>query len=127
MSSDIPKSVWLTLLGLAVLCILLPICSAAADSAGEPAFVECAACHSTDGANGVGPSLQGVVGRTSGTLPGFAFSNAMKRAKLQWTTEQLDKYIANPQSVVPGNVMPYAGMTDASQRAALVTYLATLK
>ena len=98
-----------------------------AADAGEQVFAQCAACHSTDGTNGVGPTLKGVVGRASASVPGFAYSNAMKRAQLQWTAEELDKYIANPQAAVPGNVMPYAGMPDATERAALIAYLATLK
>ena len=44
-----------------------------------------------------------------------------------WTPDELDKYIANPQGTVPGNTMPYAGLTDASQRSALISYLETLK
>ncbi|HEY6642678.1 c-type cytochrome [Povalibacter sp.] len=102
----------------------------AADSsgnAGQEAFAQCAACHSTDGSNGVGPSLKGIVGRASGGAPGFAYSNAMKHARLTWTAATLDKYIANPQAVVPGNVMPYAGMSDPGQRSALIAYLSTLK
>jgi cytochrome c len=101
---------------------------AAADKPnGEELFGQCAACHSTNGTNGLGPTLKGVVGRDSASVPGFAFSNPMKRAHLRWTAEQLDAYIANPQGVVPGNAMPYAGMADSAQRAALIAYLAALK
>lgn len=100
----------------------------AADAgAGQHAFEQCAACHSIDGTNGVGPTLKGIVGRSSGNVPGFSYSNAMKRAQLSWTPEELDKYIANPQATVPGNAMPYAGMDDANQRSALIAYLSTLK
>ena len=112
-------------------CALLAAASfynGVADAAdGEQAFAQCAACHSTDGSNGVGPTLKGIVGRTSASVPGFVYSNAMKHAQVQWTAAQLDKYLTNPQAAVPGNVMPYAGLTDAQQRAALITYLATLK
>jgi cytochrome c len=103
-----------------------PLASNAAGP-GEQAFAECMACHSVDGTNGVGPTLKGVVGRASASVPGFAYSSAFKRAQFRWTTEQLDKYVADPQAVVPGNVMPYAGMPDPVQRAALIAYLATLK
>ncbi len=98
-----------------------------ADSPGEEAFAQCAACHSSNGSNGVGPTLKGIVGRAAASEPGFPYSNAMKHAHLTWTTGELDKYIADPQSAVPGNVMPYAGMPDAQQRAALIAYLGTLK
>lgn len=122
-----PFSAGAVVVTLAVLGGLAPRVSAAADAAGQAAFVECAACHSTDGSNGVGPSLKGIVGRGSASVPGFPYSSAMKRAQLQWTAAQLDKYIAGPQALVPGNAMPYAGMADATRRAALVAYLATLK
>lgn len=94
---------------------------------GAQLFGQCAACHSTDGTNGLGPTLKGILGRESASVPGFAFSGAMKRAHLHWSADQLDAYIANPQAVVPGNAMPYAGMPDSAQRAALIAYLATLK
>jgi cytochrome c len=98
-----------------------------AQTTGAQLFGQCAACHSTDGTNGLGPTLKGILGRESASVPGFAFSGAMKRAHLQWTADQLDAYIANPQAVIPGNAMPYAGMPDSAQRAALIAYLATLK
>lgn len=110
-------------------CAITPMVTHAADddAAGKQAFAQCTACHSTDGTNGVGPTLKGVVGRKSASVPGFAYSGAMKRANLQWTPESLDKYITNPQAAVPGNAMPYAGMNDANQRKALIAYLSTLK
>ena len=125
--SEYPLLTGAAVLTLAVLNGFAPRVSAAADATGQSAFAECAACHSTDGTNGVGPSLKGIVGRSSAAVPGFAYSNAMKHAQLQWTAAQLDKYIASPQALVPGNVMPYAGMSDAARRAALIAYLATLK
>jgi cytochrome c len=94
---------------------------------GQQAFAECASCHSVDGSPGVGPTLKGVVGRASASVPGFAYSSAFKRSHLKWTPDELDKYVADPQSVVPGNVMPYAGMSDPAKRAALIAYLATLE
>src|SRR5689334_8571493 len=112
---------------LAATALVARAAPAAAQSTGAQLFGQCAACHSTDGTNGLGPTLKGILGRESASVPGFAFSGAMKRAHLRWTAEQLDAYIANPQAVVPGNAMPYAGMTDGEQRAALIAYLATLK
>ena len=99
----------------------------AADGNGAQVFAQCAACHSTDGSNGVGPTLKGVVGRPSASVPGFAYSGAMKRAHVSWTPEELDKYIASPQGTIPGNTMPFAGLSDAGQRTALIAYLSTLK
>lgn len=109
------------------LAALTPMLAFGAEQQGQKAFEQCAACHSTDGSAGVGPTLKGIVGRPSASIAGFPYSAAMKRAHLQWTPEQLDKWIANPQEVVPGNAMPYAGMADAAQRKALIAYLAGLK
>jgi len=99
----------------------------AAETSGQQVFTQCAACHSTDGSASLGPTLKGIVGRASASVAGFSYSPAMRRSHLTWTADELDKYIANPQGVVPGNTMPYPGLSDASQRAALITYLATLK
>jgi cytochrome c len=111
----------------AVVAVLAAAGAGGADTTGQQLFNQCAACHSTDGTNGLGPTLKGIVGRESASVPGFAYSNPMKRAHLQWTPEELDAYIANPQGIVPGNAMPYAGMPDSGQRAALIAYLGTLK
>lgn len=106
--------------------LLVPL-TAAADDSGEQIFAQCAACHSTDGTNATGPTLKGIVGRASASVPGFSYSPAMKRSHVTWTAEQLDKYITDPQGLIPGNTMPYAGLPDAKQRAALIAYLNTLK
>jgi cytochrome c len=94
---------------------------------GQAVFAQCAACHSVDGSNGTGPSLQGVVGRKAGSFQGFRFSRAMRAAGFAWDAKSLDAYIADPQKALPGNVMPYSGLTDEKQRADLVAYLQTLK
>jgi cytochrome c len=96
-------------------------------TAGKAAFATCAACHSVDGSNGDGPSLQGVLGRKAGSFTGFRYSRAMKAAATTWDAASLEAYIADPQKAVPGNVMPFAGVPDAKERADIVAYLATLK
>ena len=60
-------------------------------------------------------------------MPGFRFSRAMKNSGVVWDAKTLDAYIANPQAAIPGNVMPYSGLTDAKRRVDLVAYLQTLK
>ena len=91
---------------------------------GEAKFQDCAACHKLDaGANNVGPSLHGVFTRKAGELSDFRYSPAIKRSRIAWTPETLDKFIADPQAMVPGNRMPYAGMASASDRADLIAYL----
>jgi cytochrome c len=91
---------------------------------GEVRFKECAACHKLDaGANEVGPSLHGIFSRKAGELADFRYSPAMKRSGVTWTAETLDKYIADPQGFIPANRMPYAGISNASDRADLIAYL----
>jgi cytochrome c len=85
----------------------------------------CRQCHVTkEGDNRLGPSLYGVFGREAGSAPGFAYSSAMKNADLVWDAETLDRYIANPDGVVPGNKMkPFTGISDAEQRAKIIAHL----
>jgi len=96
-------------------------------AAGKTAFTQCMACHSIDGSNGAGPSLKGIDGRKAGSFPGFRFSRAMKAAPHDWDAKTLEAYLADPQKLVPGNVMPFSGIADAKQRADLVAYVLTLK
>jgi cytochrome c len=103
--------------------------SLAADvAAGQQIFkTQCAICHATtEGKNGVGPSLFGVVGRKAGALPGFNFTADHKKLGITWTTANLNKYLANPRAMVPDTTMVYAGLKDDTQRANLIAYLATL-
>jgi len=67
-------------------------------TAGERVFAShCAVCHATTpGEKKTGPSLGGIVGSKSGTVPGFDFSAAMKNANVTWDDANLDKFLANP-------------------------------
>ena len=112
---------------LALLMTLSPACSAwaAGDAVrGEARFQDCAACHKLEaGVNNVGPSLHGIFARKAGEIADFRYSPAMKRSGIAWTPETLEKFISDPQAMVPGNRMPYAGMAGASDRADLIAYL----
>ncbi len=102
----------------------------AADAeAGARVFrTQCGACHVVEpGKNRVGPSLHGIVGRVSGTVEGFRYSAANKKANITWTPEVLDKYLVNPRQMIPGTTMAYVGLKNETQRADLVAYLETLK
>jgi len=91
---------------------------------GEARFQDCAACHKLEaGVNNVGPSLHDIFTRKAGTLEDFRYSPAMRRSGIVWTPEALDRFIADPQAVVPANRMPYAGMANPSDRADLIVYL----
>jgi cytochrome c len=110
----------------AVLCVLAAA-SAHADgdaARGEKRFEECVACHAlARGTESVGPSLYGVIGRKAGEGGEFRYSPALKRSGITWTEQSLDQFITDPQAVVPGNRMPFAGVTDAAARADLIAYL----
>jgi cytochrome c len=112
----------------AALVVLMHPTPARADAAsGKQTFAVCAACHSTSGSDGVGPHLDGVVGRKSGSVSGFNYSRAMKQANVVWDDKTLVAFLANPQAAVPGNHMPFSGLQDPQQRADVVAYLKTLR
>ncbi|MCA0919294.1 c-type cytochrome [Pseudooceanicola nanhaiensis] len=92
---------------------------------GETVFQRrCSACHTIDGANRVGPSLQGVVGRDAGTFDGFRYSGAMEESGLMWDAETLMKYLENPRDMVPGTRMVLR-LPDEEDRRNVVEFLAT--
>jgi len=111
----------------AVLFAAVAIAGAQDAAQGEKLFAACAVCHDLGQTNKQGPGLGGIVGRKSAAAPGFRYSGAMKRARLVWTSTQLNAYLADPQALIPGNAMPYPGMPDARQRTDLIAYLATLR
>lgn len=93
-----------------------------------PAFAQCASCHSVEpGKTVFGPSLHGVGGRKAGSLPGYDYSPALKKAKITWNAATLDRWLAGPAKAVPGTKMPFGGVQDPATRRALVTYLLSLK
>ena len=92
---------------------------------GEVVFAKCGICHSIKpGEVRLGPSLYGVVGRKSGSLPGFNYSDAMKATNWIWTPAKLDAYLAAPKAVVPGNKMYFVGLPNPTDRANVIAYLA---
>lgn len=97
-------------------------------AAGPPdSFKQCAICHKVEpGKHGLGPSLANVFGAKSGHAAGFRYSPAMQAADLTWNQANLDRYLDNPQAVVPGTTMAFAGVKDAGKRAEIIAYLKTL-
>lgn len=97
-------------------------------AAAPPAFNACKACHTVNkgGRNGIGPNLNGVVGRPAASVAGFNYSPAMKASKLRWDAKTLDAYLAAPAKKVPGTRMPIA-TPDAAKRAAIIAYLTSAK
>ena len=103
---------------------------AAADVAASARTFDrrCATCHDVakDGKHSKGPLLWNVVGRKAGALPGFAYSDAMRRSGHVWTLEALDYYLADTGRAVPGRSMDFNGIADAKLRADLVAYLRSM-
>ena len=88
----------------------------------------CRTCHTIkEGDNRLGPNLHNVIGRKAGSLPNYGYSSAMKGADFVWDKEKLDRFIAKPDEVVPGNNMkPYGGLTSAEDRAKVIAFLESL-
>jgi cytochrome c len=100
--------------------------AAAADTArGAQVFRTCAACHS-ERSDALGPSLKGVVGRKAASVEGYRYSGPMRRANLVWDEANLRQYLADPQTRVPGNRMPFGGLHDAKDVEDVIAYLKTL-
>jgi cytochrome c len=89
---------------------------------GEAIYARCAACHAL-AQNRVGPRHCGLFGRTSGSVPNFEYSAAMKQAHIVWNPQTLDRFLASPLKMVPGTSMTYDGVPDANERADLIAYL----
>ena len=96
---------------------------------GGRLFLQCRACHTVaPGApHAVGPNLVGIVGVKAGTRAGYSYSPALAASKTVWTAATLDPFLKRPSQAVPGTKMAFAGVADASVRADLIAYLATLK
>lgn len=89
---------------------------------GQAIYQRCSACHSPD-RNRTGPMHCGVVGRAAGAVPGFEYSDALRRSGIVWTDEILDAFLAAPLTVVPGTTMAVAGISSADDRRSLIEYL----
>jgi cytochrome c len=109
----------------AVLCTAAIPAIAADPVAGEKAFAVCKACHKVgEGAkNGVGPTLNGVVGRAAGAVEGYKYSDAMKNAGLTWDEANLAEYLKNPKAKIEGNKMMFPGVKDDTKLADIIAYL----
>jgi cytochrome c len=109
-------------IGAAILVTATSVASAADADHGKAVFQNCAACH-TDKPGAIGPSLRGVVGRKSGSVDGFHYSDAMKRANLTWDEANLRDYLKDPQAKVKGNRMPFGGVNNPKDLDDLIAYL----
>ena len=117
-----------------VVAMTAPALAAGDADAGQAAFAaNCGLCHQAgpNAQNGLGPELNGIVGRKAANVTSFAsYSEGMKKLGGEgyvWTEENLDKWIADPKALLPDSVMAQAfpGLPDADQRANIMAYLKT--
>ena len=97
-------------------------------AAGEKAFRQCKSCHMVgEGAqNRVGPELNGVVGRTIGSVPDFRYSSVFEEAMAAgevWDTDRLHAFLANPKEAMPGTKMSFRGVRKPEEIDALIAYI----
>ena len=94
-------------------------------AAGEQSFKKCLACHAIgEGAkNRVGPELNGLDGRKSGTAPDYSYSDANKNSGITWNEASFKDYIKNPRAKIPGTKMIFPGITNEKEADNLWAYL----
>lgn len=114
---------------LSSLVLLLPVLTHSAMaqdiSAGERSFAKCRACHQVgEGArNLVGPELNGLIGRHSGAVEGYSYSNANKNSGLTWDEATFADYIKNPRAKIPGTKMIFVGIRSEKEINDLTAFL----
>jgi cytochrome c len=89
---------------------------------GLSLYQSCAGCHSLD-ENDVGPKHRGVIGRRAASVPGYAYSAALKKSNIVWDKATLDRWLAGPQKLAPGSKM-FFSVSNAQNRADIIAYLA---
>jgi cytochrome c len=88
----------------------------AAAARGKVVARACQSCHSFGEEDKVGPHLEKVVGRTAGTVPGYEFSEAMRKSGIVWTEEKLREFLRSPADLVPGTKMALSPLTEQQAR-----------
>ena len=97
--------------------------------AGERSFKKCLPCHAIgeDAKNKVGPELNGIDGRKSGTADGYSYSDANKNSGITWSAAVFKEYITDPRAKIPGTKMIFPGIKNEKERDDLWAYLAQYK
>jgi cytochrome c len=114
------------LLVAAALVAVTPGAALAQDAAaGEKIFAQCRACHQVGptAKNAVGPVLNGLFGRKSGTIEGYAYSEPNKNSGIVWDEATFTDYIKDPRAKIPGTKMIYPGLKDEQRIKDLIAYL----
>jgi cytochrome c len=130
----LPLKSWVSGISLAASCLILavarPPAAAAAENPlrGKILFLRCASCHDVTTAPSakIGPNLRDVLGRKVASLEGFHYSAALKSQDFVWDPAHLDAWLTDPNAVAPGTAMAFAGMPDAAERQAIISYLESL-
>jgi cytochrome c len=107
-----------------------PAVAAGDVDAGAKLFTRiCGGCHQVgeSARGGFGPQLNGIFGRTSGSVADYQYSDAMKSAGIVWTRETLTAYLEAPKKVVPGTRMIFWGLSDPEKIENLLAYLQTFQ
>lgn len=105
---------------------LMPFAAAAQDvAAGEKSFNKCRACHQVGetAKNTVGPVLNGLFGRKSGTIEGYNYSDANKNSGITWDEAVFAEYIKDPKAKIPGTKMAFAGIKNEQEIKDLTAFL----
>ena len=108
------------LAGAAVLCAL----SEQEDRGKELFTRRCSGCHALD-SNKEGPQLRGVYGRKAASAPGFSYSAALQKAGIRWDDAALEKWLSDPEAMVPDTDMAFR-LGDGEERKAVIAYLKSL-
>jgi cytochrome c len=118
-----------TLRTLVIAAATAAACSAALAqdvAAGKSSFNKCLACHAIgEGAkNKVGPELNGLDGRKSGTVEGYSYTAANKDSGITWNEATFKEYIKDPKAKIPGTKMAFAGIKKETEVNDLWAFLA---
>lgn len=106
-------------------CLTITPALAQDAEAGAKVFNQCRACHQVGetAKNLIGPKLNGLFGRTAGSIEGFNYSEANKKSGIVWSEAVFAEYIKDPKAKIPGTKMVYAGLKNEQQVADLIAFL----
>ena len=111
----------LATIAIAILCAAGPAGATGNAARGQMLYKGCADCRSIT-ENNVGPMHKGVVGRKAGSVPGYDYSPDLKNSGIVWTEDNLDKWLTEPQAMVPETKM-FFDVPDAQDRADIIAFL----